>query len=134
MEVAHMYESTIMALGAMALLMFLQLVFADVVGLRSKHTPGGAIPVDHKNILFRSARTVANTNESVSIFLLASIFCILSSASPAFTAYASSGFVISRLVYAIFYYTNMQLWRSVAFGISLLCLLALVAIGFSAWL
>jgi uncharacterized MAPEG superfamily protein len=128
-----MYEGTIVALGAMALLMFLQLVFADIVGIKSRHTPGGSVQVDHENILFRSTRTVANTNESIAIFVLASFFCIMSNASPTLTAYAAWGFVVARLAYAMCYYSNIQLWRSVFFGVSLLCLLVLVVIGFSAW-
>ena len=128
-----MYESTILALGAMALLMFVQLIVADVVGIRSRHSPGSPVPADHKSLLFRSTRTVANTNESVAIFVLATIFCILSNASPVYTAYASWGFVAARLVYAVFYYSNLQLLRSVTFGISLLCLVALIVTGLSAW-
>lgn len=128
-----MYEYTIMALGAMALLMFLQLVFADVVGIKFRHTPGGSVQVDHENLLFRSTRTVANTNESIAIFVLVSVFCILSNAPPALTAYAAWGFVAARLAYAMCYYSNIQLWRSVFFGMSLLCLLTLVVVGFSAW-
>ncbi|GJL66561.1 MAG: hypothetical protein NPIRA05_15320 [Nitrospirales bacterium] len=125
-----MYESTILAFGAMALLMFVQLLIADVVGIKSKHIPGGAVPVDHKQLLFRTTRTVANTNESVAIFVLASLFCILMEASPAYTGYAAWAFVTARLVYALLYYSNIQLWRSVSFGISLLSLLALLLIGF----
>jgi len=128
-----MYESTILALGSMALLMLVQLVFADVVGIRSKHEPGSTVRADHKNLLFRSTRTVANTNESVAIFVLATLFCIFSNASPSYTAYASWGFVAARLIYAVFYYSNLQLWRSIAFGIAVLCLLALIVIGFSVW-
>jgi uncharacterized MAPEG superfamily protein len=134
MELTHIYESTIMAMGAMAVLMFIQLVFADVVGIRAKHTPGDAVRVDHENLLFRATRTVANTNESIAIFVLASSFCILSNASPSMTAYASWGFVAARSIYAVFYYSNLQVLRSVIFGISVLCLLALVMIGFSVWM
>lgn len=134
MEITTVYESSILALGAMALLMFLQLVFADLVGIKFKHLPGGSVPADHESLLFRSTRTVANTNESVAIFVLAILFCILSNASASFTAYASWGFVAARLAYAVFYYSNLKLWRSVTFGISLLCLLVLLVIGLSGWL
>ncbi|MFT4520317.1 MAG: hypothetical protein ACI9JM_002719 [Halioglobus sp.] len=89
MEIAQMYQSTILALGAMALLMLVQLLFADLVGIKSKHIPGGLVPADHESLLFRSPRTVANTNESVIIFVLAVLFCVLSSASPSLTSYAS---------------------------------------------
>ena len=133
MEIIQIYESSIMALGAMALLMFIQLMFADVVGIKAKHTPGSSILVDHESLLFRSSRVVGNTNESVAIFLIAIPFCILSKASPMLTAYASWGYVAARLFYAGFYYTNLQLWRSVIFGVSMLCLLTLLAVGFQVW-
>ncbi len=133
MEMTQLYESTILALGAMALLMFAQLIFADMVGIKSKHPPGGLVPTDHKNLLFRATRTVANTNESVVIFVLAAFFCILSSASPNFTAYGSWGFVAARLLYAVCYYNNLQVLRSVIFGISLLFILALLLIGLAVW-
>lgn len=128
-----MYESTFMALGAMALLMFVQLVFADLVGIKFKHLPGAAIPADHGKLLFRAARTVANTNESIAIFVLAVLFCIFSEAAANHTAYAAWAFVSARLLYALCYYGNVQLLRSVVFGISLLCLLALVVIGVLAY-
>ena len=134
MEIIQMYESTILALGAMTLLMFIQLVFADLVGMKSKHRPGNSVSADHKSLLFRSTRTVANTNESIAIFLLAVLFCIFSNATPSSTAYASWGFVATRFVYAGFYYTNLQLLRSLTFAMSLLCLLALLVIGLSVWL
>jgi len=124
------YEMAIYAIGALALLMLLQLLVADVVGILSKHTPGSAIGGGHSDVLFRVSRTVANTNESIAIFILATLFCILSGASPTFTAYAAWGFVLSRALYAIFYYSNLQIFRSVIFGISLLCLLGLLLTGF----
>lgn len=124
------YEMTIYALGALALLLFLQLLVADVVGIRSKHTPGTAIGGGHDDLLFRVSRTVANSNESIAIFILATLFCILSGASPAYTAYGAWGFVLARALYALCYYSNIQLLRSVVFGISILCLAGLLAVGF----
>lgn len=134
MQIFQIYEHTVIAMGAMALLMFVQLLIADVVGLRAKHTPGGVVPVDHKDMLFRSTRTVANTNESVSIFLLACVFAILSGAPPMFTGYAACGFVLARAVYALCYYSNLQLLRSVFFGVASLALAVLLGVGFSAWI
>jgi len=129
MDIAHMYEHTIYALGAMALLMFFQVIVADVVGIRSKHIPGASITADHNDLLFRASRTVANTNESISIFVLATLFCILSNAAPIYTAYAAWGFVLARALYALFYYGNFQMLRSVTFGMSLLGSASLLVIG-----
>jgi len=130
MNIAETYGLTIFAIGALALLLLCQLLVADVVGIRSKHTPGSAIGGGHSDLLFRVTRTVANTNESIAIFLLATIFCILSDASPAYTAYAAWSFVLSRALYALCYYSNLQLLRSVVFGLSLLSLAGLLVIGF----
>ncbi len=127
-----MYESTVLAMGAMAGLMLIQLLVADATGIRLKHTPGSAVASDHDSFLFRSSRTVANTNESIAIFVLASLFCILSNANPVHTAYASWGFVAARAVYVVCYYGDFRLLRSVTFGISLLFLIALLIIGFVA--
>lgn len=124
-----MYESTVLALGAMGALMLLQLLVADVAGIAVKHVPGSAVPADHNNFLFRATRTVANSNESIAIYLLAVIFCILTAANPYYTMIAAWAFVTTRLVYCVCYYANVQLLRSITFGLSLLCLAALLLIG-----
>ena len=129
MDIIQAYQITVAAIGGLAILMFCQLIIADLVGIRSKHTPGGTIPTDHNNLHFRVSRTMANTNESVGLFILAVIFCILSGSSPMATAYAAWGFVLARILFAMFYYINLKLWRSVSFGLSLLALLALIIIG-----
>lgn len=134
MELAQSYSTTISALGFLAILMFGQLLIADLIGIKSKHTPGSQVPSDHGNPLFRASRAVANINESVAIFLLAVLFCMLSGASAIATGYSAWAFVISRLLYAVCYYSNWQLPRSAMFAVSLVALAALLVIGFSAWL
>ncbi|NND69709.1 MAG: MAPEG family protein [Halioglobus sp.] len=124
------YEMTVYAIGVLALLLLSQLLVADVVGILSRHTPGSTIGGGHSDVLFRVSRTVANTNESIAIFVLAVLFCILSGASPTYTAYGAWGFVLSRALYAVFYYSNLQILRSTVFGISLLFLLGLLLTGF----
>lgn len=122
-----------MAVGASAVLLFIQLLIADVIGLKSKHLPGAEIPTDHGNPLFRASRTVANTNESIAIFILSIAFCILSGASAQMTGYCAWAFVAARSAYAICYYANIQLFRSIFFGLSLLSLAGLLFIGFCEW-
>jgi uncharacterized MAPEG superfamily protein len=129
MDIAQTYEHTIYAIGALSLLLLCQVLVADIVGIRSKHVPGSAVHADHSDLLFRASRTVANTNESIAIFVLATAFCILSKASPGYTAYAAWGFVLVRSMYAVFYYSNLQLLRSVAFAASLISLASLLAAG-----
>jgi uncharacterized MAPEG superfamily protein len=130
MDILQTYQYTIYAMGAMSLLLLLQLLFADVVGIRSKHIPGAAVAADHNDLLFRASRTVANTNESIAVFILATVFCIFTNASPHYTAYAAWGFVAARAIYALFYYFNLKLLRSTIFGVSVLCLASLIAVGF----
>lgn len=125
-----MYESTILSLGVLATLLFIQLIVADVIGIKSKHLPGGSIRPDHNNLLFRATRTVANTNESIAIFILAVLFCMYAAANPTHTAYASWGFVAARAAYAVCYYADIRIARSIMFGLSLLFLIALIVIGF----
>ena len=109
--------------------MLLQVLAADVVSILRKHPPGTQVVADHGNALFRVVRTVANTNESVAVFLGGLLFCVLSGASPQYTGYAAWTYVLARACYAICYYANVQLLRSVFFGISLLALAALLAVG-----
>lgn len=134
MELTQLYTGTIVAIGTLALLMFCQIIVADVVGLKSKHLPGSQVSADHGKLLFRVTRTVANTNESIAIFIVAAMFCMLSGAAADSTAYAAWSFVAARFLYALCYYANLQAARSVMFGISLFALAALLVIGFSVWL
>ena len=132
MEIAQTYEYTIYAMISMALLMFFQVIVADVVGIRTKHTPGAAVQSDHNDLLFRVDRTVSNTNESIAIFILAIIICILSNAPANYTCYAAWAFVISRSVYTVFYYVNLKALRSVMFAVSMLSLASLLVIAVAA--
>ena len=134
MDLVHTYQSSIAGLGALVLLMFIQLVAADLIGVKNKHVPGSSIPSDHNLLLFRASRTVANTNESIGIFILAFLFAVLSGAAASVVAYSVWGYVITRLIYAIFYYLNLQTLRSVAFVFALLSIAVLFGAGVSAWL
>jgi len=118
MEIINSYTYTVYAL-----------LIADFVGIRLKHIPGSTIPSDHSNFLFRASRVVADTNETIAIFILAIIFCVFSSASPQSVAFISWIFFILRFCYAVCYYCNLKILRSVVFGISLLALIALIVIG-----
>jgi len=129
MAVVHSYQLTIYAMGAMVLLMLVQVLVADIVGIKFKHIPGSAIESNHANLLFRVSRVVDNTNETIAILVLALMFCILSNASPAYTAYSAWCFVVARFFYALCYYGNVQMMRSIFFVVSLLCLGALLLIG-----
>lgn len=132
MALFESFHSTLSALGAMALLMFVQTLVADFAGLRARHIPGAAIPADHDNYFFRVSRAAGNTNETIAIFVLGVLFCILGGASAQYTAVAAWAFVAARGLYALCYYFNLRLLRSIMFGAALLSLLALIVIGFRA--
>jgi len=134
MDIVTSYAHTVYAIGSLAFLMLVQLLIADVIGIRSKHVPGSSIPSDHNNLLFRASRVVANANETIGIYILATAFCVLSNVSPQTTALLSWAFVIARLCYAACYYCNLKILRSVIFGISLLVLLAQLVVGLLAWI
>lgn len=133
MDLTQTYSMTIAALGAMAALMFIQLLIADVIGIRLNHIPGSQVATDHKSILFRVSRTAANTCESIGIFILAVLFCMLSGADPTNTAYTAWAFICARLLYAICYYLNLQLFRSIMFGMALISLASLIVTGGAVW-
>ena len=126
----NIYGTSIYAVGAVAALALIQLLVADVIGITRKHVPGTSVQGDHSSLLFRVTRTVANTNESIAIFVCALLFCILSSASPTYTAYAAWTYVCARTLYAFCYYANLQTARSICFGVVALSLFALILIGY----
>ena len=68
-------------------------------------------------------------NESISILLLAVLYCVFSGVSPSSIAIAVWCFVGARFLYALCYYCNWQLYRSVSFGLSLCAIAALLVLG-----
>ena len=128
-EIAATYELTVMSWGALALLMMIQLLTADIMGIRHRHIPGTPVEASHHNPLFRATRAVANTNESIAIYLLLVLFCIFSGADAGYLAAASWGYIASRAAYAACYYFNQQTLRSVCFGLSLVALLGMLIVG-----
>lgn len=124
------YQTTIYAVGALGVGYLIQLIIVDVVGILRGHVPGKPVDAGHSDMLFRVTRTVANTNESAAIFLLAILFCLLSGASPIYTAIGAWGYFGARTVYALCYYSNLKILRSICFGVSLVFLATLLAVGF----
>ena len=123
------YTSSVLALGVFGLLYFVQLLIADVAGIQAKHVPGSAVEGGHDDFFFRASRAHANTTESVGIFIVFTLFAILAGGDPVWTAWVLWAFVFARLLHALFYYLNIQILRSVAFGLSLLALGCLFGIG-----
>lgn len=126
------YAPTVLALGAIAFLLLIQLLIADVIGIKKGHRPGTPVEADHSNIHFRATRAHANTNESIAAFVLLVLLGLLSGASPAWLNGLAWTYVLARAAHMSFYYLGWQLPRSVAFAVSLVALFAMVVVGAAA--
>ena len=47
MELIETYSQTIYAQGTMALVMLIQVLISDILGIRAKHAPGSPVNSDH---------------------------------------------------------------------------------------
>lgn len=134
MELVSHYETSILVLGLSGLLFFIQLLVADVMGIKHKHPPGTTIQAGHDSFLFRSNRAFANSNETVGILILFVLFSIFSSANPAWVNGLSLVYFVGRIAHMIFYYINFKLMRSVSFAISTIGLIGIFISGMLRWL
>jgi uncharacterized MAPEG superfamily protein len=125
------YSPTIWALWATGGLMIVQIVVADVAGIRVRHAPGTPVVADPQSFLFRAVRAHANTNESVAVFILLAVFGILAMVSPLTLNVLSWVYVAARAAHMMFYYAGIALLRSISFGVSLLALLGMFILGLS---
>lgn len=125
MENIALYHNTGLAMGLAGGIIFLQLLVADIAGMRVPHIPGAPIEVDHKSFLFRSHRALGNMNESIAVFILFTLVGILSGADPVWLGRFALGYAGGRAAYMLCYWFNFKMARSVFFGISLLALLGL---------
>lgn len=128
------YAPTIWAMGLVGGLLLIQLLVADLVGLKSGHVPGKIVDADSGSFFFRVTRAHANTNESIASFILITIFAMNSPLSPYWVNAMSWLYLVSRIAHMSFYYTAHQPLRSIAFGLSLLTLFSLLFASAYAWL
>lgn len=124
------YKPAVMAVGAVGLLLLVQLLVADVLGIAMKHVPGTPVAPDHGSILFRAHRAHVNTNESVAAFILGVLFCLALSAPAQWLNGLCWLYVFGRAGHMLCYYCNIKMLRSVFFGTSLLALFGMFALGF----
>lgn len=134
MELLTAYQPTILIFGLTGFLMWVQLAVYDVHAIKSKHTPGFSVEQSHGDLLFRLSRTFANSNETVAIFVLFSLFGILSNASPEWLNYSAIVYFAGRVGHMISYYLNYCLLRSISFGCSFIALLSLFLAAATGWL
>ena|SRR5690349_15904931 len=114
-----MYQTTLMACTALAVLIFLQVLIADYASIKSKHVPGMPVTDGHASFHFRAVRALGNTNETLGLFLLLTALAIFLSASAKWTGIMAWVYVAGRAGHMTFYYLRMGLARSTCFGISL---------------
>lgn len=119
MNVSTLYHPTIAAMASIGALLLLQLIVADLTGIKAKHKPGHPIPPDSRSFLFRAARAHANTNESIAIFMLFAMTGMLAGANPAWLNNLSWAYVLCRAVHMAVYYLGWFLPRAIVFGLSL---------------
>lgn len=128
------YSITIITLGLAGLLLVIQLVIADLTAIRRGHRAGYPITANSADFLFRAARAHLNTNESIAAFALLAVCGILSSASPVWVNALSAAWLLFRIGHMTSYYANIKLYRSAAFGGSLVVLIGLFVVSLTTWL
>ena len=123
------YGSALLALGGIGLLQLLQLLVADVAGIRAGHTPGTPIPASHDDFLFRAARAHANSVESIGALILIAAFAIGRGADPSGVAICAWTLLGLRVAHGLAYYLDWRTPRSIAFALYAVALLALFVVG-----
>ena len=125
------YGSALTAFVILGGLYLVQALVADVVGIRAGHVPGLPVTSGHGDLLFRTTRAQANTNENLPIFLLVSVSAMLLGASVVWTNRLVWAFALARAAHMVAYYADVRLLRSAMFGIGTFALIGLfvVAVG-----
>ncbi|WP_256871078.1 MAPEG family protein [Shewanella sp. Scap07] len=134
MELVSQYGTSVLVLGLSGMLFFIQLLVADITGIKQKQIPGTAITGGHDSFLFRSSRAFANSNETVGILVLFILFSIFSSANPTWVNNLSLVYMLGRIGHMMCYYANFQLMRSVSFVVSAIGLVGIFVSGILRWL
>ena len=128
-ETFDLYGAAIAALLAMGALSLVQLLVADIAGIRAGHVPGKPIGGGHDDFLFRASRAHANTNESLAAFGLIAVAAILLGADPWWTGALAWAFVACRAAHTAAYWADLRILRSAAFALGVLCLLGLLILA-----
>lgn len=123
------YWLTVMVMGGLGVLLLVQLLIADVVGLTRKKVPGFPVSADHEDFLFRAIRAHSNTNESVAIFILFALFGMHVGANAWYLNLFATVYFIGRLAHMACYYMNLKLVRSISFVVAIVGLLGMLLVG-----
>lgn len=128
---ATIYMPALACLAASGLLLVVQLLIADIAGIRSGHRAGFPVAADPSRFHFRAMRAHANLNESIAAFVAVVVAAMLVAAPGWAVNFFSTVYLAGRISHAVMYYANLGLARSVSFGISLA---GIVGVGVAALL
>lgn len=123
------YELSIYAAFAVAVMLFVQIVVADVAAIWAKTAPGKPLEFNPASFHFRASRSYHNTNESIAVFMLMLPVCIVLQAEAGLVNAMSWLYVAGRAGHMLTYYGNWPLARTISFVVALLGLLGLIAAG-----
>jgi uncharacterized MAPEG superfamily protein len=123
-----LYSSALTAALALAALVLLQVLVADLAGIRARHVPGMPVAGGHGDFHFRATRAHANTNENLPVLVLLLLLAVLLRADPRWTGLAAWTFTAARAGHMLCYYLDLRTARSIAFGAGLLAQFALLVI------
>ena len=116
------------ALVASCVLALVQLLAADLIGLRAGHTPGHPVAADHDNLHFRSVRAIANLNESFAIFVGLTVVAMAASADPFWSGAFAWLYLLGRIGHGVCYYADWRTPRSICFGLAIVGLVLLAGL------
>ena len=122
------YQSLLAASAVLATLVIVQVLVADLAGMQARHVPGMPVAGGHGNFHFRATRAHANTNENLPVQVLLTLLAVLLAADPRWSAGAAWAFTAARAGHMAFYYFDLRLARSVAFGVGLAAQAALLIV------
>jgi uncharacterized MAPEG superfamily protein len=130
MELFAQYQTTIWVFGLTAALFLIQFIIYDIAALKAKHTPGHQVKEDHGSFLFRANRAMANSNETLALFVLISLFAMFSQTDADWVNACTLAYLAGRVGHMLFYYFNLSILRSLAFVVSFLAMLGMLGLAF----
>lgn len=129
-ELVHAFPGTVLAWILVGVLLVVQVLVADVTGMRRKKAPGAAADGGHDDFLWRAERAYRNTNETLGAFILLTAAAIAVDAHPVAVNGLALAFAAARAGHMVCYWADLRIARSVCWAASALALagLAIVAL------
>lgn len=118
-EILAVYGPAVTACVVLAALILVQVLVADFAGIKARHVPGMPVAEGHGSFLFRAVRALANTNETLGLFLLLMGCALLLQAAPSWVNTLAWVYVAARGAHTAAYYARLGRTRGLVFGIGL---------------